>query len=185
MIEREIKLPFDDVAGARQLVLAAGGRPAVPRRLIDDRLFDTPDQRLRREGRALRVRRDGSRTTLTAKGPAPSTIVKAREELETTVGGADTIEAILVALGYRQSFHAQKYREEFTLPGSVCAAVDETPIGVFVELEGDEDAIIAAAAALGRAPAAFVLESYPALYHAWCAARGLRAGEMLFAAETS
>jgi adenylate cyclase class 2 len=182
MIEREIKLPFSDVESARRAVQAAGGRPTTARRFIADRLFDTPDARLRREGRALRVRRDGARTMLTAKGPAPSERVKAREEFETSVGGAEPIEAILGALGYREAFRCEKYREEYALADGVTAAVDETPIGVFVEIEGDEAAILEAATTLGRGPDDFILDSYPALYHAWCRARGLPAASMTFPA---
>jgi adenylate cyclase class 2 len=91
-----------------------------------------------------------------------------------------TIEAILAALGYEQAFRAEKYREEFAMPGGITAALDETPIGVFVELEGDEDAIVAVAAALGRRPADFILASYPALYQRWCHARGVPAEAMVF-----
>jgi adenylate cyclase class 2 len=181
MIEREIKLPFPDVESARRAVQAAGGRPTVARRLIDDRLYDTPDARLRREERALRVRRDDGRATLTTKGPAESSVVKAREELETPVGAAEIVEAILAALGYREVFRSEKYREEYAL-GDVSAAVDQTPIGIFVELEGDEAAIIAAAAALGRGAEDFILESYPALYRAQCRARGLPVTAMTFPA---
>ncbi len=180
MIEREIKLSFADHEAARHAVLAADGRLVASRRLIEDRLFDTSDGQLRAAGRALRVRRDAGRVLLTSKGPASSALVKAREEFETEVGDADTLEAILAALGYRQAFRSEKYREEFTLTG-VMVALDETPIGVFVELEGAEAAIVAAAGRLGRAPADFVLQSYPTLYRAWCHARGAVPGDMVFA----
>jgi adenylate cyclase class 2 len=180
MIEREIKLPFADHEAARRAVLAAGGRLVASRRLIEDRLFDTPDSRLRREGLALRVRRDAGQVLLTCKSPAPGGLVKTREELETRAGDAETIEMILNALGYREAFRSEKYREEFALAGGVSVALDETPIGVFVELEGEEAAIVAAAATLGRGPADFVLESYPSLYRGWCRARGLSPGRMVF-----
>ena len=183
MIEREIKLPFRDPETARRALLTAGGRLVASRRLIEDRLFDTADSALRRRGHVLRVRRDAGRTWLTWKGPAPSALVKAREELETPVDRGDILEDILAGLGYRQALRCEKHREEFALPGGIIAAVDETPIGVFVELEGDEDAIVAAAAALGRDPAEFVLHSYPALYHAWCAARGVPPGDFVFSEE--
>jgi adenylate cyclase class 2 len=179
MIEREIKLSFADYEAARQAVLAAGGRLVASRRLIADRLFDTPGGHLRAAGRALRVRRDAGRALLTSKGPATSDLVKAREEFETEVGDADTVETILAGLGYRAAFQSEKYREEYSLAG-VVVALDETPIGVFVELEGAEASIVAAARLLGRAPSDFLLQSYPALYRAWCHARGAVPGDMLF-----
>jgi adenylate cyclase class 2 len=180
MIEREIKLPFADLEAARQAVVTAGGRLVVSRRPIDDRLFDTADGALRRAGRTLRVRRDGQRTLLTCKGPAPPGLVKIREEFETEVGDAETIEAIIGALGYRQTFRSQKFREEYAATDGASIAVDETPIGVFVEIEGSEAAIITTATALGRSTSDYVLDSYPALHRAWCQRHGLAAGDMLF-----
>ena len=54
-------------------------------------------------------------------------------------------------MGLRVWFRYEKYREEFKAPG-VVIAIDETPIGVFVEIEGSEADIHRAAAALGKTP---------------------------------
>jgi adenylate cyclase class 2 len=180
MIEREIKLLFADHEAARQAVVTAGGRLVVSRRLIDDRLFDTSDGGLRRAGITLRVRRDGRRTLLTCKRPAPPGLVKIREEFETEVADAETVEAILAALGYRQTFRSEKFREEYAATEGTSVAVDDTPIGVFVEIEGSEAGIVATATALGRSVSDYVLDSYPALYHAWCHRHGRVAGDMRF-----
>jgi len=185
MIEREIKLPFASHEAARQAVLAAGGRLVVSRRLLDDRLFDTPDRALRESQRALRVRRDGTRTLLTCKGPAAPAQVKTREEFETEVGDAVVLEAILAALGYGPAFRSEKFREEYVAANGASIALDDTPIGVFVEVEGTEAAIEATAAALGRSPADYVLDSYPALYRAWCDRHQRAPGDMLFPARAA
>ena len=58
-------------------------------------------------------------------------------------------------------------------------AVDDTPIGAFVEIEGEAAAICALAGRLGFEPADFVLASYRALFAA-AGAPGAPA-DMLFA----
>ena len=57
------------------------------------------------------------------------------------------------------------------------AAIDETPAGVFIELEGDEDAILKMAAGLERVPDDFILDSYRGI---WVRAKGPDAGDMIF-----
>ena len=76
---------------------------------------------------------------------------------------ADALLAIGTALGYQPAFRYEKYREEFALPG-VVIAVDDTPIGVFVEIEGDEAAIHRLATRLGFAVAEYVTASYRTLF---------------------
>ena len=85
----------------------------------------------------MRLRRAAGRAILTYKGPARfAGGVKMREERETAVSDPDEMEAILAALGFERRFRYEKRREEWTLEG--CAvALDETPIGNFVEVEGD------------------------------------------------
>ncbi len=109
------------------------------------------------------MRADGERAFLTFKGPVTPGAVKAREEIETEAASADALLAICAALGFAPAFQYEKYREEFTLPGAVIA-VDETPIGVFVEIEGDETTIHAVAGRLGFARGDYITASYRALF---------------------
>ena len=147
-LEQEVKLVVESVEAARRAVITAGGRLVASRRLLRDSLFDTPDQQLRQRGCGFRIRRDAERTVLTFKGPVLRDVIKSREEIETTVADADRAEAIVAGLGFRRSFYAEKYREEYAL-ASTCVAIDETPIGVFIEIEG-EPASIAVVARLPR-----------------------------------
>jgi adenylate cyclase class 2 len=178
-VEHEVKLSYPSVEAARQAVTAAGGRLDVSRRLLDDRLFDTEDQRLGQTGSSLRVRREGARAFMTFKGPVQPGAVKSREEIETAVADADVAEAIVASLGFRRWFRAEKYREEYLL-NEARVTIDETPIGVFVEIEAPPAAIDAAAAQLGRGREDYRLDSYPSLYAAWCRARGRDVGDMTF-----
>jgi adenylate cyclase class 2 len=178
-VEQEVKLEFGGVEAARHAVVSAGGRLVVSRRLVDDCLFDSRDGALRRAGSALRLRRDGRSPRLTWKGPVVPGLVKTREEIETTVADAESMEATLRALGYQAIFRAQKYREEYVI-GHAAVTVDDTPAGVYVEIEADPDEIGRITRLLGRSEADYCLESYPTLWRRWCAVRGLPAADMLF-----
>jgi adenylate cyclase class 2 len=179
-LEREIKLQFDSPKTARAAVLAVGATPMRPRRLQEDCLLDTSDGFLRRKRSALRVRREPGRTLLTFKGPVQPSTMKLREEFETTVGDdGSTVLRVLEELGFRIWFRYEKFREEFALD-DIVVAVDETPVGTFVELEGSDRGITAAAAALGRGPDQFVLDSYRGLFMRHCEALGEPVTDMLF-----
>jgi adenylate cyclase class 2 len=179
MIEQEVKLAFDGLDAARLAVTTAGGRLIVPRRLIEDRLFDTPDRRLGRADKTCRLRREPGRAFLTFKGPALPGHVKSREETETPVADPDAMEGILGHLGLEPVFRSEKYREEYALDEAT-VTVDETPVGVFVEIEGTPAVIDRVARRLDRTPADYRLESYPRLYAAWCVAHGRSPGDMTF-----
>jgi adenylate cyclase class 2 len=179
MLEQEVKLQFDSLPLARAAVVAAGARLMTERRLIDDQLFDTPDGRLGRAGTALRVRRDGDRAILTVKGPVIPGPVKSREELETSIGDAATAEAMLTTVGFTPFFRAQKYREEYSL-GAAHVAVDETPAGVYVEIEGTPAAIAHVTHLLGRTTADYRLESYMSLWRRRCQEQNVSYPDMVF-----
>jgi adenylate cyclase class 2 len=178
-LEREVKLRFDSPAAARAAVLAAGAVPLAARRLQSDLVVDTDAAQLRNSRCALRVRPEPSRAFLTFKGPPQPSVMKLREELETGVDNGVLLLAILERLGYRVWFRYEKYREEFSLDG-VVIAVDETPIGTFVEIEGTDAGIADAAARLGRTSDDFIVDSYRGLFAQECSRRGVEPGNMLF-----
>jgi adenylate cyclase class 2 len=117
-------------------------------------------------------------TYLTFKGAPIPGAFKTREEIETTAGDPAIIEAILVSLGFTAKWRSQKFREEYAI-GAAKIALDETPIGAFVEIEGTDADITRIAAALGRTPADYVLSSYARLFHDWRTSRGELPGDML------
>jgi adenylate cyclase class 2 len=178
-LEREIKLRFGDPEGARVAVLAAGGTPVRGRRLQEDSLLDTADELLRRRRSVLRVRLESGRSFLTFKGPVQPSIMKLREELETMVGDGTLMLRVLEELGFRVWFRYQKYREEFALD-DVMIAVDETPVGTYVEIEGGERGIATTTEALGRRASDYVLDSYRGLFVRHCQEHGLPITNMLF-----
>ena len=179
--EREIKLRFDSAEDARTRILALGATPLHGRRLQEDSLLDTDDERLRRQRSVLRIRSEGGKALLTFKGPAQPGAMKLREEHETVVADGDTLLCILEQLGLHIWFRYEKYREEFSAD-DVVIAVDETPVGVFVELEGGEVAIHKMAEALGFAPADYITDSYRFLFLQHRDTHGLDGADMVFAA---
>src|SRR3954471_2066503 len=162
-IEREIKLRYDSVESARAAILATGATPLLGRRLQEDALLDTADESLRRRRCVLRVRLENGKSRLTFKGPVQPSIMKLRDEFETIVGDGVILLRVFEELGYHVWFRYEKYREEFAHE-EVIVAIDETPVGVFVEIEGSEGGIATMARALGRRPDDYVLDSYRGLY---------------------
>lgn len=144
-----------------------------------DTIVDTEDGALVGRGCALRVRDDGDATAvLTFKGPVAPGPLKVREEIETPAASPDRLLRILARLGYTPVFRYEKYREEFAVPGAV-VAVDETPIGTFVEIEGEADAIHDCARRLGKSPDDYVTASYRSLFLG-AAGPERPAGDMVF-----
>lgn len=180
-IETEIKLRAGDVDAARRRLRRAGFRVHKRRLFEDNCLFDTPARRLRKAGTLLRVRQVGRKVILTYKGKATNGRHKSREEWEVEVGDFETIQTIAERLGFEPAFRYQKYRSEYRLPSSSgIATLDETPIGVFFELEGNPAWIDRAARRLGYGESDYLTDSYGSLYLAWCAERGVKPKDMVF-----
>jgi adenylate cyclase class 2 len=179
MIEREVKLRFESPDAARAAILAAGATPLRCRRLQEDALLDTDDESLRRRQCALRIRTEGGKSILTFKGPVQPGSMKMREEHETIVGNGEVLRHVFEELGLHVWFRYEKYREEYAAT-DVTIAIDETPVGTFVEIEGGEQGILAMTGALGRTPADFILDSYRGLFIAHRQRYGYHGDHMVF-----
>jgi adenylate cyclase, class 2 len=173
--EQEVKLRMEGAEQARRAVTALGASPKTPRHFEDNVLFDDDRRSLLAGGCALRLRQTPHGSRMTFKGPRELVDgIKSRQEIEFGLDDFEKGRALLEALGYRKTFRYQKYREAYDWRGAEIV-VDETPIGVFLEIEGPPETIHAAAAALGRSPGDYVNESYAALF----VAAG-RSGDMVF-----
>jgi inorganic triphosphatase YgiF len=80
-IEREIKFSLTADAARRVARHVAAARP-WRRRIVSNLYYDTADERLRRAGVALRLRRDGSRRLQTLKADSAAAGLSARAEWE-------------------------------------------------------------------------------------------------------
>jgi adenylate cyclase, class 2 len=173
--EQEIKLRMAGPEEARRAVAGLGAVPKTARHLEDNLLYDDAAGSLFAGGAALRLRHTPHGNRLTFKGPRQiQDGIKSRREIEVSLDDFEKGRAILESLGYRQRFRYQKYREAYSWRDAEIV-VDETPVGVFLEIEGHPETIHAAAAALGRGPSDYINESYAALFQATG-----RSGDMVF-----
>jgi adenylate cyclase, class 2 len=159
-------------------------------------LFDTPDGGFARNGQLLRVRVESAggagskgitRTVLTYKGPGEpqkDARFKVRDEREVVVADESAMRGILEALGLRGWFRYEKFRTTFALPRAKKWAtglhieLDETPIGVYLELEGPPNAIDRAAQELGFSRAQYITKNYLLLHVENCRRKGLSVSQL-------
>jgi adenylate cyclase class 2 len=164
-METEIKLRIPDPTHTHQQLLNHGFEILHPRIFERNQVFDTPDLTLRNSGRLLRLREAGGAVTLTFKGPAEPGKHKSREEREVHPDDFDGMKVILERLGYQVTFQYDKHRTEFHRPGTPgIVTIDETPVGAFMELEGEAAWIDRTAAELGFHESDYILASYATLY---------------------
>jgi adenylate cyclase class 2 len=162
--EIEVKIPVADLSALREKLRASGAALRFAEHEESNVLFDDGERKLSGSGRTVRLRRAAGRAILTYKGPARFHAgAKVREERETEVSDPAETEAILAGLGLAPRFRYDKRREEWCCEGSV-VALDTTPIGLFVEVEGDPSTIRRVVALLGLDAAESVPYSYAELY---------------------
>jgi adenylate cyclase class 2 len=180
-LEIEIKLAAGSARKARSLLRGHGFEAVTPRVLESNIVLDDAKRSLRARGLLLRVRRAGKLFTCTYKGLEMAGPYKRREEREFALSDFDACLAVFGALGYRESFRYEKYRTEFARPReSGHATLDETPIGVYMELEGPARWIDRTAPRLGYPPETWITASYATLYAEWCKTKHIAPSNMRF-----
>jgi len=183
-LEIEVKLACDDLDRLRK----AGYELKLdkPRHFEDNWLLDFEDQSIFKQGAALRVRMVDGSGTVTYKGivkETPESPLKVREEIETNVTDPQKMIELFERLGFRRSFRYQKYRTGYrvTQDGAEFKVVlDETPMGRFIEIEGDEANVLKALEAAGFSTNEIIRQSYPELQEARCKARGVPLEDLVF-----
>ncbi|MGW1993067.1 class IV adenylate cyclase [Embleya sp. NPDC001921] len=143
--EYEAKFLAVDVAGLRDKLIGLGAVQAFPRTLLKRWIFES--QAL--DGGAwLRLRDEGTRSTLTLKRVTDSTRIDGTTEIETEVADLHAMAEILCGLGLREVRYQENYREEWRL-GEVAFDFDTWPdLPTFVEIEGPDEASVRGGAAL-------------------------------------
>jgi adenylate cyclase class 2 len=107
--------------------------------------YDFPDGSLVAKKQVLRLRKD-TQARLTFKGPGiMEQDVLTRKEIEVEVSDFDATNRLLEALGYQVIMMYEKFRANY-LMDKLVLSVDETPLGLFIELEGESPAQVRKAA---------------------------------------
>jgi adenylate cyclase, class 2 len=190
--ETEIKLRVDDLVAVIGKLNRLGAR-TNGRVLEQNTLFDTPDADIHRSGRLLRLRIETGarspliaagpdRAILTSKRPAPASAAagyKQNLESEISVAAPRRWCGQMRAIGLAPAFRYEKFRTSFRLE-QLHLDLDETPVGTFLELEGDPRRIDRAASALGYSRRDYLRDTYWDLYAADCRRRGKIPRDMLF-----
>jgi adenylate cyclase class 2 len=165
--EIEAKIRITDPEALRRQ-MAARGLVAGGTVLEINRLFDDGEDSLTRSGSALRLREErpleggaARRTLLTYKGPREPSRMKRRSEIETSVGAAEPMAAILEAMGLVEAFRYEKRRTTWNV-GDCEVVLDEVPyLGWYAEVEGPtEEAVLKCLADLGLKDRPIITESY-------------------------
>lgn len=173
-VEIELKFSVDDLPALEQKLRALNFHLDTPRTFESNTLYDTPERTLRAQKQILRIRQYGPIWTLTHKAqPANSetpddTKYKTRIETETQLADGEALAQVFATLGYTPVFRYEKFRSEWSDPVTHHHLVlDETPIGIYAELEGDPAWIDATLAILNIPADRCTTESYGKLFVAW------------------
>ncbi len=184
-VEIEVKFRVADGPALERKLAKIGFCRITPRTFEKNILFDTPDRRLRSQQSILRIRQYGERWVVTHKclpqDNNPSARHKHRIETETEVADGDAMAVIFSQLGYTPAFTYEKWRTEYADTTGHCV-VDETPIGLFAELEGPAEWIDKTSQRIGLAASELITLSYGRLFDEWRAATGSTATDLTFAA---
>ncbi|MFO7800685.1 MAG: class IV adenylate cyclase [Desulfovermiculus sp.] len=169
-LEQEVKFECSDFEGLRR-VMAAQHAQYVHRVFEHNRVYDLEDGSLQKEGKLLRLRQ-AETNVLCLKSP-PRNIpedrkcqVKTWEEIQTRVQDAQNMHTILQGLGYGTAFCYQKVREKWYM-GSCAVCLDRLPFGLYVEIEGEPEAIWEQARVLGLDEHSWTAKSYSDLHREW------------------
>jgi len=185
--EIEVKIAAESAAILRARLRGNGFRITRPRVFERNITLDDEERSLKGSSVLLRVRVAGKLITCTWKGKEiHGGAHKRREEREFHVDNLEECLALFRGLGYAPSFRYEKYRTEYARQGEPGhATLDETPIGVFMELEGPVRWIDRTAKQLGFSRDDYILLSYGRLYEHWCESHGVESRNMSFGAVPS
>jgi adenylate cyclase, class 2 len=182
-METEVKIRVADREALEQKLPALGFARITERTLERNTLHDTPDRKLRNTRQILRIRQYGSKWVVTHKcvpsGMTEEGPHKNRVETETLVEDGPAMGKVFEALGFGPVFVYEKWRTEWADQQGHCV-IDETPLGVYAELEGPSEWIDATARNLDIRESEFITLSYGRIFELWRDQSGSKAANFTF-----
>lgn len=195
MRETEIKIKVENKNRILDEMRRYAGGEMLRSYFEDDTLYDFNDMKLFKQGAILRLRasslahkksggltadKSASRYTLTWKGVLDvRSAFKEREELELDVSDPSALFSMLKTLGVNPVFRYQKFRIIAELE-NVKLLLDETPMGSYIEIEGDAENINNTAQRLGFSASDYITLDYFQLWRAYCAEKSMNFTDMIF-----
>ena len=162
-LETEVKFHVPDIGQMHQRLQKLGAA-AQPERSESNIRFENPAGTMKGSDQLLRLRKDDACRLTFKKRPASQRgQCKTYHELEVEVSDFDTMHAILNALGFKAVQRYDKRRQVFTWR-DVEVCIDHMPFGTFMEIEGPEAGIKAAASALALHWEKRILTNYLAIF---------------------
>ncbi|MFD9024425.1 class IV adenylate cyclase [Streptomyces parvulus] len=143
--EYEAKFLAVDTVALQARLTTLGAVQAFPRTLLTRRIFETDSFD---RGTWIRLRDEGTRSTLTLKQVTDGTRIDGTKEIETEVSDPHATADILRLAGLTEVRYQENYREEWRL-GEVAFDFDSWPgLPTFLEIEGPDEPSVRQAATL-------------------------------------
>jgi adenylate cyclase, class 2 len=169
-LEVEVKIRLTDRESFEHGLARLGFRRITQRTFERNTLYDTPGRSLRNSCQILRIRQYGEKWVVTHKSVAedeiPDEPYKRRVETETGVEDGPSLGKLFESLGFGPVFIYEKWRTEWADKQGHCV-LDETPLGLYAELEGPGEWIDATAQRLGIDARQFIKLSYGRIFECW------------------
>lgn len=173
--ETEVKIKINNLDVMKAKILEMRAELFKKRALQVDYAYDNKGK-LKKNGECLRIR---DNSILTYKGPKQKgSKMKIREELEVMVDNGKYLAEILGKLGYGPTQKKEKYRECYIFHlTQIC--IDETPMGLFLEIEGSKEGVHDVAKKLGFTEKDFNNKSYGTIWEEYAKKNKIK-GDMVF-----
>ncbi len=134
MLEIELKARLRDPARFKAALLRAGAKH-IEDVAQEDIYFAHPARNFAVTDEALRLRRQGSKISLTYKGPKLEAITKTREEFNIEVSSIKDAREVLKRLGFAEVQRVRKRRTVYKLRGFMVMLDRVAGLGHYVEVE--------------------------------------------------